>query len=68
VVGEVGTGKTLLCRRLLAACRRRTVTAYLPNPSMSPRGLMAGAGHELRLDVPARASEYETARRASSAR
>ena len=59
VVGEVGTGKTLLCRRLLGRLKGRAVTAYLPNPSMSPRGLMAALASELRLSVAAHASEYE---------
>ncbi len=59
VVGEVGTGKTLLCRRLLARLNRRAITAYLPNPSMTPRALMLALARELKVSVPANASEYE---------
>lgn len=60
VVGEVGTGKTLLCRQLLAnlQAHESAVTAYLPNPSMTPRALMAAVAAELRVEMPARATEY----------
>lgn len=36
VVGEVGTGKTLLCRKLLDHLDARYQTAYIPNPYLSP--------------------------------
>ncbi|WP_286240538.1 ExeA family protein [Neptuniibacter halophilus] len=37
VVGEVGTGKTLLCRKLLNALDGdEYVTAYIPNPNLNP--------------------------------
>ncbi|HEY7885140.1 MAG TPA: AAA family ATPase [Cellvibrionaceae bacterium] len=36
VVGEVGTGKTLLCRKLLDHLDGRYQTAYIPNPYLSP--------------------------------
>ena len=32
VIGEVGTGKTLLCRKLLNEIPEHFVTAYIPNP------------------------------------
>lgn len=42
IVGEVGTGKTLLCRILLSKLdRQRFVTAYIPNPWLSPDELKA---------------------------
>ncbi len=59
VVGEVGTGKTLLCRRFLSCLPPGTVTAYVPNPSMKPRVLLLTLAHELRLPVSPRASEFE---------
>ena len=34
VTGEVGTGKTLLCRRLMAALPASVVTAYIFNPRL----------------------------------
>ena len=32
ITGEVGTGKTLLCRKLMASLDDRFYTAYIPNP------------------------------------
>jgi MSHA biogenesis protein MshM len=40
VVGEVGTGKTLLCRKLLAGLGPNWVCAYIPNPDLPPRSLL----------------------------
>ncbi|MFC5301497.1 ExeA family protein [Azospira restricta] len=50
VTGEVGTGKTLLCRRLLQSLGEKTVTAYLPNPNLEPQTLLLALAEELRLD------------------
>ncbi|HWS13931.1 MAG TPA: AAA family ATPase [Rhodocyclaceae bacterium] len=52
ITGEVGTGKTLLCRRLLASLGRKYVTAYVPNPALRPRTLLLALADELdeRLD------------------
>jgi len=36
ITGEVGTGKTLLCRLLLNELERRAHTAYIPNPHLTP--------------------------------
>lgn len=47
VTGEVGTGKTLLCRRFLATLDANTVAAYIPNPMLEPRALLAGVAEEL---------------------
>ncbi len=52
VTGEVGTGKTLLCRRLLALLEERAVTAYLPNPHVNPNGLRLALAEELGLQCP----------------
>jgi len=51
VTGEVGTGKTLLCRKLLNTLRRGVVTAYIPNPMLSPVGLQIAVAEELGLQV-----------------
>ncbi|MDX5298554.1 MAG: AAA family ATPase [Gammaproteobacteria bacterium] len=51
VSGEVGTGKTLLCRLLLSALEGRVMTAWLPNPGMGPEGLYAALADELGADV-----------------
>jgi MSHA biogenesis protein MshM len=52
IVGEVGHGKTMLCRTFLAALRDRAdppefVTAFMPNPYLDPRGLLIALGEEL---------------------
>lgn len=57
VIGEVGTGKTLLCRMLLGALDARYVTAYLPNPFLGPHGVYAAVARELGAeDAPSRPS------------
>lgn len=51
VTGEVGTGKTLLCRALLNELGVECFQlAYLPNPSMSPTGLRKALACELGID------------------
>ena len=55
ITGEVGTGKTMLCRRFMAALDGGYVCAYLPNPLLEPKGLMHALAHELHLRVKARA-------------
>lgn len=47
VVGEVGTGKTLLCRILLSRLKQRFVTAYIPNPYLTPEELKAFVAQEI---------------------
>lgn len=51
VTGEVGTGKTLLCRKLLNTVEDRFVTAYIPNPMLTPYGLQSAVADELGLDM-----------------
>ncbi len=47
VVGEVGTGKTLLCRKLLNEIPEHFVTAYIPNPYLNPDELRRAVASEL---------------------
>jgi len=47
VVGEVGTGKTLLCRKLLNEIPEHFVTAYIPNPYLNPDELRRSVAVEL---------------------
>lgn len=52
VTGEVGTGKTLLCRMLLwELCIAQQPCAWIPNPHLSPRELKLALAHELGLSV-----------------
>ncbi|WP_127347575.1 ExeA family protein [Pseudidiomarina mangrovi] len=51
VVGEVGTGKTLLCRKLLNELPDNYVTAYIPNPHVTPDELRGQIARELQVEV-----------------
>ena len=51
VTGEVGTGKTLLCRKLLDALGPGYRTAYIPNPSLQPNVLRLALAEELDIAV-----------------
>jgi MSHA biogenesis protein MshM len=52
IVGEVGTGKTLLCRMLLEQLGDEFVTAYVPNPDLTPSGLRKVLAQELGVPKP----------------
>ena len=59
ITGEVGTGKTLLCRRLLRALDpERYVTAYVPNPNLDARTFYLAVAEELRLPLDAGLDDY----------
>lgn len=58
IVGEVGTGKTLLCRKMLDALESKAVTAYIPNPLLTPSHLYRTLAEELGVKVPTRAASY----------
>ncbi len=47
IIGEVGTGKTLLCRKFLAMLDSNYVSAYIPNPYLEPRTLLLALAEEL---------------------
>jgi MSHA biogenesis protein MshM len=49
ITGEVGTGKTLLCRKFLSTLGPQWVSAYIPNPNLEPRGLQLALAEELGL-------------------
>ena len=51
ITGEVGTGKTLLCRKLLSTLEGNWVTAYIPNPDLEPRTLLLALADELGLKI-----------------
>ena len=50
VTGEVGTGKTLICRQLLKLLDDDYVTAYIPNPSLNPTALRMALAEELGIE------------------
>jgi len=47
VTGEVGTGKTLICRKLLNELPKSFMTAYIPNPYLSPSEMRIALAEEL---------------------
>ncbi|GAB2885926.1 hypothetical protein GCM10027046_12980 [Uliginosibacterium flavum] len=51
ISGEVGTGKTMLCRMLIERLPPETLIIYIANPSLSPAELIATVGHELEIDT-----------------
>jgi MSHA biogenesis protein MshM len=61
VTGEVGTGKTLLCRALLLAFQAtpETVTAYVPNPRLTPREMLRVLATELGLSFNRRSASRD---------
>ncbi|WP_151446308.1 ExeA family protein [Lacisediminimonas profundi] len=59
ITGEVGTGKTMLCRKFISSLDEHFVTAYIPNPSLEPRTLFLTLAEELELNVDKDASQHE---------
>lgn len=51
VTGEVGTGKTLICRKLLNEIPKGFTVAYIPDPYLSPQELRWAVASELGLRV-----------------
>jgi len=51
ITGEVGTGKTLLCRKFMSTLGPDYVTAYIPNPLLEPRTLMLALADELEITL-----------------
>ena len=51
VVGEVGSGKTMLCRMLEIRLADNVDIVYIANPSLSPDNILHVIAHELGLDV-----------------
>ncbi|MDP2152131.1 MAG: AAA family ATPase [Methylotenera sp.] len=52
VVGEVGSGKTMLCRMLQTILPERIESIYLANPSVSPEDVLHAIAFELQLQLP----------------
>lgn len=51
VVGEVGTGKTMLCRMLEERLPENVEIVYLANPSLKPDDILQAIALEMNLDV-----------------
>ncbi|WP_413671270.1 ExeA family protein [Massilia cellulosiltytica] len=59
ITGEVGTGKTLLCRKFMATLGPEFVTAYIPNPYLEPRTLMLALADELEVGYDKDADQHQ---------
>ncbi len=59
VVGEVGTGKTILCRTLINTLADDFATAYIHNPYLSPDSLLRAIAQELTIAMPAGVEQHE---------
>ena len=53
VTGEVGTGKTLLCRKLLTSLGDGFEVAYILNPCLNPEALLMALAEELGISIGA---------------
>ena len=58
ITGEVGTGKTLLCRKILGTLDSSWVSAYIPNPNLEPRTLLLALAEELSIGVDASVDQH----------
>lgn len=52
ISGEVGSGKTMLCRVLMERLPENVTFIYLANPSLSREDILYAIADELHLDVP----------------
>ncbi|HEX2197234.1 MAG TPA: AAA family ATPase [Burkholderiales bacterium] len=59
ITGEVGTGKTLLCRKFLGTLDAAWISAYVPNPSFEPRTLYLALAEELGIQVSATLDQHQ---------
>ncbi|ACT47151.1 AAA family ATPase [Methylotenera mobilis] len=59
VVGEVGSGKTMLCRMLQTILPERIESIYLANPSVAPEDVLHAIAFELQLELPKNADRLK---------
>jgi type II secretory pathway predicted ATPase ExeA len=52
VVGEVGSGKTMLCRKLVAQLPESVDSVYLGNPTLAPDDMLAAILADLGIETP----------------
>lgn len=58
ITGEVGTGKTLLCRKLMSSLDASYKVAYVPNPYLEPQSLLMVLADELSIALPAEVTQH----------
>jgi MSHA biogenesis protein MshM len=59
VVGEVGAGKTMLCRMLEVELDETVEVVYIANPSLSPENILHVIAFELKLNITSESSKLE---------
>lgn len=59
VVGEVGSGKTMLCRMLQTLLPEKVESIYLANPSVAPEDVLHAIAFELQLKLPKNADRLQ---------
>ncbi|MFQ5659979.1 MAG: ExeA family protein [Gammaproteobacteria bacterium] len=59
VAGEVGSGKTMLCRMLQEELPETVEIVYLANPSLSPQNILHAIAFELKLPVQSNSSRLQ---------
>ncbi len=59
VVGEVGSGKTMLCRMLQLKLPDSVEIVYIANPSVSPEDILFVIAHELSLPISQQPTKHE---------
>ena len=59
VVGEVGSGKTMLCRMLQLKLPEQVEIVYIANPSVSAEDILFVIANELHFDIARNASKHE---------
>jgi len=62
ITGDVGTGKTLLCRKFLATLDAGWASAYLPSPNLEPRALVLAVAEELGVRAEPGADQHHLMR------
>ena len=63
ITGEVGTGKTLLCRKFMSSLGGDFVTAYIPNPYLEPKALLQAVTEDLRIPIEANIDQHHLLKR-----
>ena len=59
VVGEVGSGKTMLCRMLQTMLPDKVESIFLANPSVAPEDILHAIAFELQLKLPKNADRLK---------
>jgi MSHA biogenesis protein MshM len=59
VVGEVGSGKTMLCRMLEVELPENVEIGYIANPSLSPENILHVIAFELKLNITNQSTKLE---------